>query len=278
MDKIKQKTLIKPVTVKGIGLHSGKESSVTLRPLEPNSGIIFKVGEKEIKVSADKVIATDLSTKIGQGTASLDLVEHLMAALWGLSLDNLLIELEGSEVPILDGSAKAWMEAISKGGIIETAIKRKHLIILKSLEITEGDKRIIFHPYPSLKLDLTIDFPHPVIGKQQYVFDADKGDFFKEIAPARTFGSIKDLEALQARGLALGASLDNALGLTDDSTANPLIWPDEFVRHKILDCLGDFFLSGFYIKGSITAYKTGHRMNNLALRQLLSDPSNYTLV
>ena len=278
MGLIKQKTLIKPVTIKGFCLHSGKESSLIIKPLPANTGIIFKKGEEEIKVSADKVIATELSTKIGQGSASLDLVEHLMAAIWGLSLDNLLIELDGREVPILDGSAKTWMEAISQGGILENDIKRKYLTILKSLEIIEGDKRIMLDPYPSLKIDLTIDFPHPVIAKQQYIFDSDRGDFLQEIAPARTFGYIKDLESLQARGLALGASLDNAIGLTDDSTANTLIWPDEFVRHKILDCVGDFFLSGFYIKGSITAYKTGHRMNNLALRELLADPSNYTLV
>jgi UDP-3-O-[3-hydroxymyristoyl] N-acetylglucosamine deacetylase len=275
---IKEKTIAKEMIIKGIGLHSGAETSVKLKAASPRTGILFKLGEEIIKVAADKVISTNLATKLGQGEKNLDLVEHFMAALWGLSIDNLLVEVEGPEMPVLDGSAKAWMNEINQVGIREQNQKRRHLVILKSLEIREEDKMIRIHPYPSLKIDLTIDFPHPLIGKQNYSFDSESNSFLDEIAPARTFGFIKDLEALQKEGLALGANLDNAIGLTEEGIINELTWPDEFVRHKILDALGDLYLSGFYIKAAFTAYKTGHEMNNMALRTIFSDSNNYTII
>lgn len=267
-----QSTIKKSTTISGIGLHSGKVVTIKLLPGKENQGIVFRTANgKEVEAKFDNVQSTNMSTKLSNGQVIVDLVEHLMAGIWGCNIDNLVIEIDGPEVPIMAGNSKGFIDEIMKVGVVEQDSPKKILKVKEEIEIREDDKYVIISPNEDgLIIDMTIDFDHPMIGRQQLTFNSSKDSFFNEIAPARTFGFVKELEYLHKNGLGLGASLDNCIGLTEDGIANPegLIFPDEFVRHKILDCIGDLFLSGYYLDCRVTAYKTGHKLNNLALKKL----------
>lgn len=271
-----QNTVYKEVVIIGIGLHSGRKVTMKLLPAPENSGIVFTNSYGEIKAKFDNVYSTNMSTKLSNGQTNIDLVEHLMAGLWGANIDNLIVELDNIEVPILDGSARVFIDEINKVGIRSQNAPRKTLKVTEEIKVCEEDKYVAISPNDNgLIIDMTIDFDHKLIGRQRFVFDSSKESFLDEIAPARTFGFVNDLDNLNKSGLALGASLENCIGLTDNGIANGegLLFPNEFVRHKILDCIGDLFLSGYYLKARVTAYKSGHRLNNIALRKLFESNS-----
>ncbi len=266
-----QKTVEKEVVIIGIGLHSGKEVTMRLLPAKENSGIVFRNGYGEVKALFNNVHSTNMSTKLLNGQSTVDLVEHLMAGLWGANIDNVIVELDSIEVPILDGSARRFIDAIMNAGTRSQSEPKKVFKVKSEVKVCEEDKYLVISPNENgLVIDMTIDFPHNAIGYQRFVFDSSKASFINEIAPARTFGFMKDLNYLHNSGLALGASLKNCIVLTDDKVANSegLFFPNEFVRHKILDCIGDLFLSGYYLEGKITGYKSGHKLNNMALKKL----------
>jgi UDP-3-O-[3-hydroxymyristoyl] N-acetylglucosamine deacetylase len=277
-----QNTISHPITISGIGLHSGKEVTIKLLPAKEDSGIIFKsIDGREIQAKFDNVHSTNMSTKLSNGECTVDLVEHLIAGLWGCNIDNLIIEIDGNEVPIMAGNAREFIDKINKVGIQSQDYARQILKVINEIKVQEDDKYVIISPNNNgLIIDMIIDFEHPAIGKQQFIFDSLQQSFAKEIAPARTFGFVKDLDYLQSNGLALGASLDNCIGLTADGIANSegLLFPDEFVRHKILDCIGDLFLSGYYLNCRVTAYKPGHKLNNLALKKLFESSNHYEIM
>lgn len=273
-----QTTIKQTTTISGIGLHSGKAVTMVLTPAEVNTGIVFRTADgKQVEAKFDNVQSTNMSTKLSNGECTVDLVEHLMAGLWGCNIDNVMIDIDSNEVPIMSGSSKNFIDEVMKVGIISQSIPRKILQIKEAIEVREDDKYVIISPNDNgLVIDMTIDFEHPLIGRQQFIFNGSHQLFREEIAPARTFGFVKDLDYLHKNGLGLGASLDNCIGLTEDGIANQdgLLFPDEFVRHKILDCIGDLFLSGYYLNCNVKAYKTGHKLNNLALRKLFSFSCN----
>ncbi len=277
-----QNTISTPITISGTGLHSGKKVTMKLLPAKENSGIIFKsIDGREIQAKFDDVHSTNMSTKLSNEQFTVDLVEHLMAGIWGCNIDNLIIEIDGNEVPIMTGNSKGFIDEINKFGIQCQNVPKKILRVIETIEVQEEDKNVIISPNDKgLIIDMTIDFEHLAIGKQRFIFDSLKQSFIEEIASARTFGFIKDLDYLQSNGLALGASLDNCIGLTEDGIANDdeLLFKDEFVRHKILDCIGDLFLSGYYLDCRVTAYKTGHKLNNLALKKLFESSDDYEIV
>ncbi len=278
-----QNTIKESVEISGIGIHSGKKVIIKLLPRDENSGIIFRSndGSKEVQAKFDSVSSTNMSTKLSNGQLTVDLVEHLMAAIWGANIDNLVVELDSEEVPILDGSAKPFLDAINSIGTQSQISPRKILKVTEIIEVQEDDKYIRISPNENgLIIDMTIDFSHKLINYQKFIFCSNEQVFADLIAPARTFGFVKDLEYFHNSGLALGASLENCIGLTENGIANSenLRFLDEFVRHKILDCIGDLFLAGYYLNCRVTAYKSGHRMNNLALRELFKDEKNYEII
>ncbi|MCB0368220.1 MAG: UDP-3-O-acyl-N-acetylglucosamine deacetylase, partial [Bdellovibrionales bacterium] len=240
-----QKTIKRKVLVEGVGIHSGDPCTLTFKPAPTSTGVYFVradlPGQPHLKVKSENVQATSYQTSIGGADFTVATIEHCLSALSALRIDNLIVELNGPEIPICDGSAKYFYEAIQKAGVIEQDQPRQYCYITEPIYLTEGDKQAYVLPYHGLRLTVTVDFPHPKIGKQKIDIDINESSFAREIAPARTFGFIKDVETLQARGLAKGASLENAIGLDDHQILNPegLRFPDEFVRHKCLDALGD---------------------------------------
>lgn len=276
-----QKTIRKRATVQGIGIHSGNPCTLSFRPAPPDTGIYFiradLPGAPSLKVSARHVEATSLQTTIGSDQFSVATIEHCLSALSALRIDNLFIELDGPEIPIGDGSARAFCEALLGAGMVEQDQPRKYCYITEPIYFSEGDKHAYMVPYHGLRLTVTIDFPHPAIGKEKIDLDINEHTFAREIAGARTFGFVKDVEALQAKGLARGASLENAIGLDDRSVVNAegLRWPDEFVRHKALDALGDLTTLEMPLMGHLTLYKAGHDLMNKLVRKIWETPSSY---
>lgn len=268
-----QNTIANSIEISGLGIHSGKTVKMILMPAVENSGIVFQSPNGEsVQAKFENVHCTNMSTKLSAGSFSVDVVEHLMAALWGSGIDNVRIELDGNEVPVLDGSAIEFMRLIKKAGLKQLAAKRNVFEVTQTITASEGDKYITISPNENgLTIDMCIEFEHQAIGKQQIIFEGR--DFEQQFAPARTFGFMQDLDFLHRNGLGLGASLDNCVAVDVDGIANPegLRFTDEFVRHKVLDCLGDLFLSGHYLQCHVKAYKTGHKLNNLALRQLFGE-------
>jgi UDP-3-O-[3-hydroxymyristoyl] N-acetylglucosamine deacetylase len=275
-----QNTIKKAISISGIGIHSGKEVTADLLPAGEDSGIVFKTSDaNSVEAKFDNVTSTNMSTKLSNGQCTVDVVEHLMAALWASNIDNLIIHLNSFEVPILDGSAIEWMKKIRDSGITQQSSKRKILKVRKVVKVSDDDKYVEISPNSKdgIAIDLSIHFEHPAIGIQQILFD---GNLFEErFAPARTFGFMKDLEYLHRNGLGLGASLENCIGIDESGIVNPegLRFDDEFVRHKVLDCIGDLFLSGYHLNCKIRAHKTGHKLNNMVLRKMFEDPENYII-
>lgn len=278
-----QKTILSPVSCYGIGVHSGRKTQLTLYPAAENTGIKVRRSDISgmdniINVDFQSVYETTMSTSVKNGAnISISTVEHLMAALWGCGIDNVLIDVDGPEVPIMDGSSKPFVFMIECAGYKIQKSPRKQLKLLKEITIIDGDSEIIAIPAEHQIIDLTIDFSTPVIGKQQLTFN--NSNLFKdEIADSRTFGFLKDLDYLLSKGLAKGASLDNTIGIDQDKILNyeGLRHENEFVRHKMLDLLGDLYCGGGNFVGHIKGYKTSHSINNLFLRKIFSDPYSYT--
>ncbi len=268
---MRQTTIKTPIFCSGTGLHSGKEVHCTLWPAPANTGIVFALhtpqGVRTVSPSPYAVMATTLATTLGHDNAKVSTVEHLLAAIRGLGLDNLRIEVQGQEIPVLDGSAKEFVEMIRKSGLKRLSDARQVLRITRPLELTEGNKYIRAYPYAGFKVDYRIDFPHPVIGKQQYSLDLTPMSF-DDVAEARTFGFLKDIEYLRKNGLALGGTLDNAVVIDDNGVVNKegLRFSDEFVRHKILDFIGDMAMLALPLEGRFEVNCSGHQLNNAFLR------------
>ncbi|PRD45186.1 UDP-3-O-acyl-N-acetylglucosamine deacetylase [Phyllobacterium phragmitis] len=281
-----QKTLAHPVTLSGIGVHGGKPVTANFLPGDPDTGIVFHRTDAdgrlhEIKALASEIGATDLCTSLGNRGVKVDTVEHLMAALMALEIDNLIIEIDGSEVPILDGTSTCFIEAFEQAGLAVQAAKRRFIRVTKTVRVETGGSWAEFRPYDGTRFEVEIDFECPLIGRQRFASDMNAQVFRREIASARTFGFMKDVEKLWASGHALGSSLDNSLVIGDDnSVINPggLRFPDEFVRHKALDAVGDLALAGVPFIGCFRSYRSGHRLNAATLRALLSDHSAFEIV
>lgn len=277
-----QKTIRQSVAISGIGLHSGKRVTLTLHPARANTGIRFQRTDLEqpveIEANVRNVHSTTLATTISSGEVKISTVEHLMSALWAMGIDNVLCSVNGEEVPILDGSAAPFAQLIRRAGVKSQRSARRFLVALKSIEIRSGDKWARLKPSREFKIKYTIDFPHPVIGQQSFVYDTNT-DFLKEIAPCRTFGFLKDVERMQAMGLALGGSLQNAVVLDDVKALNPdgLRFSDEFVRHKILDAIGDFSLIGYPILADIELHRAGHELQTRLVQELLEQPGAFSI-
>jgi UDP-3-O-[3-hydroxymyristoyl] N-acetylglucosamine deacetylase len=270
----------------GTGVHSGAPVSITLYPADGDTGIRFLVSngnghETEIAADQRSVTGVTLCTILGDGNgASVATVEHLLAALRGLGVDNALIEIDSAEVPIMDGSASRFVEAIDEVGLAELDAPRRYLKVLKKVAVEDAGAYGELSPHNGFRLDVEIDFDTPLIGNQRIEIDLNPGAFRRELARARTFGFMKDVERLWAAGLALGASLDNTVAIGDDRVINRegLRFSDEFVRHKALDAVGDLALAGAPILGSFRSHRGGHRLNALVLKALFADAEAWTMV
>lgn len=283
---VTQTTLAEQIVIEGFGVHSGQPARVVLHPAEANSGITFlrtnlpNGRERLIEARHTSVRDTQLCTVIGDETgASVATIEHLMSALAGLEIDNVLVEVDGPEMPILDGSSRIFVEHILQAGIRRQTQQRKVVRVLRPVRVEMGNATAELQPYDGFRLDLEIAFNHSVIGRQTYSFDFSADRYRREISSARTFGFMKDVEALWKAGLARGASLENTVAIGEDRVVNPegLRYPNEFVRHKILDAIGDLALAGYTIQGHYKAFCPGHKLNVMMLDALFADRANYTL-
>lgn len=281
-----QRTIKQSIEAVGIGLHSGKKVGLRLRPAPEDTGIVFwrKDLPKPIAVHAraTAVTSTTMCTILEQNGARIATIEHLMAALAGLGVDNLYVDLDSEEVPIMDGSSAPFIFLIQAAGVVDQGKPKKLIKIKKAVEVKDGDRWARLIPYNGFKIDFTIDFKHPVFRRQNQSLSIDfsSSSFSNEVSKARTFGFLKDLEQLHAANLALGGSVDNAIVLNDYRVINQdgLRYSDEFVRHKILDAVGDLYLAGFGILGELQAYKSGHALNNVLVRELLADTNAYDII
>lgn len=278
-----QRTIQKAVTLKGIGLHLGKDASVTLKPAGINQGVLFQrldlADSLPIEANYRNVMNTQMATTLGKGKVTVSTIEHLMAALHGFGIDNLLVEVQGPEVPILDGSSAPFCVALKAAGIQKQSAPRTALAIKRRVEVKLAEKWAVVEPANRLEIHASIDWDHPSIGYQEFHF-IDGKTSFDEISAARTFGFLRDVEALKKMGLVLGGSLENAVVLDSALVLNPdgLRYPDEFVRHKTLDALGDFKLSGIQILGSFKLHRAGHDLHRSILAEIFKDPQNYEIV
>lgn len=283
-----QVTLRREIKIEGVGLHSGKRACITLAPALPNTGVLFV--RKDLKdamaipASFEFVTQTRLATTLGrknaQGSATISTVEHLLSALKLMGVDNATITVEGPEVPIMDGSAMAFCEAIEAAGLYEqTAAPKKVAVLKKRIEVRKGDKMASISPSNRLHIDARIEWNHAAIGVQEFSFTVGKSDF-RELARARTFGFLKDVEALQKMGLAQGGSLNNAIVLDEARVVNPegLRYENEFVRHKVLDAIGDFALSPIAVLGDVTLVKAGHELHSELISAIFSNPEHYEVM
>ena len=287
---LQQRTLKSITTAVGVGLHSGQKVELTLRPAPPDTGIVFRRTDLPqpvtIPVSATAVTDTRLASTISHLGAKVLTVEHLMSACAGLGLDNLYVDITAEEVPILDGSAASFVFLLQSAGIALQNAPKHFMRVLDTVEVSEGEgaarKWARLSPHNGYKLSFEIEFDHPEVDAtgQRVVFDTDGGSYVRDIARARTFGFTKDVEAMRANGLALGGGLDNAIVMDDYKILNSegLRYDDEFVKHKILDAMGDLYLLGRPLLAAYSAFRSGHALNNRLLRELLSRPEAYEVV
>ncbi|MBA3593575.1 MAG: UDP-3-O-acyl-N-acetylglucosamine deacetylase [Polaromonas sp.] len=285
-----QRTLKSLTKAVGVGLHSGQRVELTLRPAAPDTGIVFRRVDLpqpvDIPISAQAVSDTRLASTISGGSAKVRTVEHVMSACAGLGIDNLYIDITAEEVPILDGSASSFVFLLQSAGIALQAAPKRFIRVLKPVEVREGDganvKWARLSPYEGYKLSFEIEFDHPAVDStgQRVEFDIGSGSYTRDIARARTFGFTKEVEMLRANGLALGGGLDNAVVMDDYKVLNTdgLRYNDEFVKHKILDAMGDLYLLGKPLLAAYSAFRSGHALNNKLLRELLSHADAYELV
>ncbi|MDQ6619834.1 MAG: UDP-3-O-acyl-N-acetylglucosamine deacetylase [Pseudomonadota bacterium] len=283
---LKQRTLKTSIKSTGVGLHTGARVEMTMRPAPIDTGIVFhRIDLRQpvtIPAHASYVGDTRLSSTLEKDGARLSTVEHILSALAGLGVDNLHIDVAGPEVPIMDGSAGPFVFLLQSAGIIEQDAAKRYLKILSAVEVRDGDKWARFEPFDGFKLDFTIDFPHPVFGSENrhVIIDFAKHSYVKEVARARTFGFMQDVEAMRSAGLALGGSLQNAIVLDEFRVLNTegLRYDNEFVKHKVLDAIGDLYLLGRPLVGQYTAYKSGHGLNNALARTLLARKDAFSIV
>jgi UDP-3-O-[3-hydroxymyristoyl] N-acetylglucosamine deacetylase len=283
---LKQRTLKTAIKTTGVGLHSGARVELMLRPAAPDAGIVFHRIDLAVPVDlpadARYVGDTRLSSTLRRDGASISTVEHVMSALAGLGIDNLHIDVSGPEIPIMDGSAAPFVFLLQSAGVVEQDVSKKYLRIVAPVEVREGDKWARFDPFNGFKLDFTIDFPHPMFGSEnrKVVIDFAEHSYVREVARARTFGFMQDVEAMRAAGLGLGGSLQNAVVLDDIRVLNAegLRYDNEFVKHKVLDAIGDLYLLGHPLIGQYTAFKSGHGLNNALARALLQRPESFEFV
>ena len=274
-----QATIAKKVESVGIGLHKGEPIKITLESLEPNSGIVFYRTDIGMSIKADpkNVVNTNNATVIGDGQNYISTIEHLLSAIYSYGIDNILITLDGAEVPVMDGSGTSFCMLLDEAQRREQNGNKSVLIIKKEVEVVDGEKFVRVKPTLKPSYNFKINFPHPAIGEQEYKFEFSRKTYIKEISRARTFGFLKDVQYLQSRGLALGGSLDNAIVLDDKKVLNPsgLRFKDEFVRHKILDAIGDLALLGAPVLAQYDSFAGSHNLNHLLTKEILKDPSNY---
>ena len=283
---LKQRTLKTTIRTTGVGVHTGARVEIVLRPGAPNAGIVFHRVDlvRPVSIPADVLHVGDtrLSSTLKHEGASISTVEHLMSALAGLGIDNLHIDVAGPELPIMDGSAGPFVFLLQSAGIVEQEAPKRYLRILLPVEVNDGDKWARFDPYDGFRLDFTIDFPHPMFGSENrhVVIDFALNSYVKEVARARTFGFMQEVEAMRAAGLGLGGSLQNAIVLDEYRILNSegLRYDNEFVKHKVLDAIGDLYLLGHPLIGQYTAFKPGHGLNNAAARALYARSDAYELV
>lgn len=279
-----QCTIDKTVAISGIGLHSGSLINMTLRPAEAGTGIIFhrSIGSQTVSIAArsENVVDTRLATVLGCGDVRISTVEHLLATLAAYGIDNLHIDIDGPEVPVMDGSAAPFASIIEAAGLRKLSKSRVYLAIRQPVTITDGDKRVNIIPSRFFRMTYDIAFEHPCVAMQQRSVKVTAESFRRELAPARTFGFLRDVERLKAAGLARGGSLENAIVIDDERILNPegLRFPDEFVRHKILDAVGDLSLVGYPILGHVRAYKAGHDINHQLVEKILANPHCWQLI
>lgn len=275
---IRQRTLKNSIRATGVGLHTGKKIFLTLRPAAANTGVIFRRVDLddpvEIKATPENVGDTSLSSTLVQGDVRISTVEHLMSAIAGLGIDNVYVDISAPEVPIMDGSAGPFVFLIQSAGIVEQEAPKKFIRIKQGVKVEDGDKWAKFEPFDGFKVGFSIDFEHPVFTTHNQFAELDFSttSFVKEVSRARTFGFVRDVERLRQSELALGASMDNAIALDDYRVLNEdgLRYEDEFVKHKILDAIGDLYLLGHSLIGAFTGHKSGHALNNALLRKLLA--------
>lgn len=279
-------TLASAAVCAGTGLHSGKHVRMVLKPAAPGAGIVFErsdITDRDnlIEARAANVSGLRLGTTIAnEAGASVATVEHLMAALAGLGVDDLLVELDGPEIPVMDGSSAPFVELIRRAGLKASAAPRRAIRVLKAVSVEFQGRTAAFLPSLKPVIDVEISFPHPAVGRQHYAFDISPEIFAGDVAAARTFGFKRDVDAMRAAGLALGGSMDNAVVLDDSGVINEegLRFADEFARHKALDALGDLYLAGAPILALYQAHQPGHALNNAALKALLADSSAWKMV
>ena len=279
---IKQKTIAQTVEVIGIGLHKGEPIRLRLEPMDANSGIIFYRDDVAVTIplSPKSVINTQMATVIGNDKTSISTIEHFLSAIYAYGIDNLRVVIDGAEMPVMDGSAISFCLLLDEAGIKELDSSKRVIEVKRVVEVRDGDKFVRLSPSDEASFDFEIKFQHPVIGRQQKRFELSRGSFIEEIARARTFGFVRDIQYLQSQNLALGATLQNAIGLDEHKILNPegLRFEDEFVRHKILDALGDMMVTGHNILGSYSSFAGSHRLNYQLATKLLSDSKNYELI
>ncbi len=283
---VRQRTLKKPVQATGVGLHSGNKVSLMLRPAPANTGIVFRRVDlspvPEIPAEAYAVHDTRMNTCIESKGVRVGTVEHLMSAFAGMGIDNAFVDMTGAEVPIMDGSAGTFIFMLQSAGIEEQPAAKKFIRIKKTVEVKEGDKWVRFEPYNGYKLTFTINFAHPVIAntRQNVMVDLGEHSYIREISRARTFGFMQEVEYLRSQGLGHGGSLDNAIVMDEYRVINPdgLRFEDEFVRHKVLDAIGDLYLLKHPLIGAFSGYKSGHALNNALARALMEDQEAWEVV
>ena len=283
---LKQRTLRNSIKASGIGLHSGKQVNIQLMPSEPDTGIRFLrtdlQEDLEIPATAREVGFTTLSTTLGSGTNQISTIEHLLSAIAGLGIDNCLIKVDGPEMPIMDGSAGPFVFLLQAAGIAEQDVKKKFIKVLKEVKVTRDDAYAFIKPFDGFKVSFSIEFNHPVQNRYpaESTIDFSSTSFVREVCRARTFGFNKDIESLRKQNLALGANMTNAINIGEDEILNEegLRFDDEFVKHKILDAIGDLYLLGHNLIGEFVGYKSGHALNNELLRKISETSDAFEIV
>lgn len=288
MKGAKQTTLREQIAISGVGVHSGLPATLTLHPADDDAGIVFQRVtadgslEREIRADVRAVTATEFATVLGDAKGPIcSTAEHLLAALRGLYVDNVIVEIDGPEVPIMDGSAAAFVEALDQAGLTTRALPRRFIEVIKPVHVVKGEAIGELRPYDhGFRVEAEIEFDHPLIGRQALALDVEPDSFRREIARARTFGFMKDVSKLWGAGYALGASFDNTLVVTEDRVLNPggLRFADEFVRHKVLDAIGDLALAGLPLLAAYRTVRGGHKLNHAVLSALMADPSAWRVV
>jgi UDP-3-O-[3-hydroxymyristoyl] N-acetylglucosamine deacetylase len=278
-----QRTIKSNISFEGIGLHSGRKVSVRIKPAPANNGIVFvrrDLGNAEIKAIAPNTAATNLATMLRKNGAEVKTVEHLLGAFAGLGISNATVELDADEVPIMDGSAGPFIRMIAGTGIRTQDSVQPVLKVTRPVFVRDGDKQLAVWPAETQSISFLIDFDHPLVQEQCMSYQASEENFIREVADARTFGFLKDVELLRSKGLAKGASLENAVALSDDGVLNRegLRYRDEFVRHKVLDIIGDLSLVGMPVIGHVVAHKSGHALNAMMANKLLQSAMHWVLI